>query len=594
MFDSSCSVRPAPLASLFFWCVCLLAFLALPSSHATAQQPTPDLPPLQLERFRPAPGPGDFLNLFGSPVAEHLDWDIGFYFDAADKPLGLAQGGNLGEGSESETVDFQGTLSLMANLGLWDRVEIGLLVPLTLTQSSDNLQSAMLNEPSFRSDALESFGVNDSRLSVKYRILDVLEDAVGLAAVANLYAPLASTNRFVSDEHFSGELLLAVDKFLIEGFGLRLGGNLGYRYRAGDYRVFRSSEINDEILWGVAASLPLAFNRLDFIAELDGAVSIAPAAKTGLDDQEVNMELRGAVRYKLTDRWTITAGVGAGLLEGVGTPATRAIVGLGGYWVTGTEWGYDFDGDGIYGKRDQCPQDAEDYDGFEDFDGCPDPDNDGDGVPDDQDRCDNTPQGVEVGEDGCPDDDLDGDGIPNQYDKCPEDPEDLDRFEDEDGCPDPDNDKDGIPDTADSCPNQPETFNDFMDEDGCPDDPNQKVVVSKDKIIITEPVYFATNKETILKQSFSILEEVARVLQENPRISLVRVEGHTDDRGRDEYNLKLSQRRAESVRRFLLDKGIDRARLEAVGYGETQPIAENETEEGRAKNRRVEFTILEQ
>lgn len=292
--------------------------------------------------------------------------------------------------------------------------------------------------------------------------------------------------------------------------------------------------------------------------------------------------------------WTLTGGISGGMSEGVGTPRVRALIGLGGHWVTGTEWGYDFDGDGIYGKRDLCPQAAEDYDGHEDFDGCPDLDNDGDGINDAEDECDNTPEGISIGEDGCPDDDLDGDGIPNKYDKCPEDPEDRDRFEDGDGCPDIDNDKDGLVDTVDKCPNEPENKNGFLDEDGCPDDPNEKVVIAKNKIIITEPVYFATNKATILDQSFEILDEVARVLSENPQITLVRIEGHTDSRGKDEYNQKLSQKRAESVRKYLIGRGIDRDRLEAVGYGEVQPIADNETQEGRAKNRRVEFTIVEQ
>ena len=289
----------------------------------------------------------------------------------------------------------------------------------------------------------------------------------------------------------------------------------------------------------------------------------------------------------------MTGGLGAGLSSGVGTPDIRVILGLSGHWVTGGSWGYDYDGDGVYGERDLCPNDGEDFDGHEDFDGCPDLDNDGDGVLDRDDQCDNTPEGVEVKDDGCPDDDLDGDGIPNRYDDCPEDLEDRDRFEDSDGCPDPDNDGDGIFDREDNCPNDPEEFNGFLDEDGCPDRPDEKVVISKNKIIITEPVYFATNKDRILDRSKDILDEVARVLAENPQIALVRIEGHTDSRGRDSYNLTLSQRRASAVREYLIKDGIDRDRLEAVGYGETIPIADNETADGRAKNRRVEFTIVE-
>ena len=579
------------LARLFLGLV-LFCVVAAPQEAAAQDETGLDLPPLQLQRFRPAPGPGDILNVYGSPVADHLDWDIGFYFDIADRPLALAAGGdntNFG----AETVDTQATLSLTGNIGIKDMFEFGFLIPVTIYQNSEELQPAQLGDTQVQGTDLPGFGVNDARLSAKYRILDVLEKPLGLAWIVNLYAPTATRNRFTSDEKIGVETRVAADKFLIDGFGLRLAGNLGYRFRAGDPREVGPNIINDEFLWGVGATVPVAFNRVDLLAELNGGVGIAKRDRVQREG-EVNAEAYLGARYKISERWTLTGGISGGMSEGVGTPRIRALVGLGGYWVTGTEWGYDFDGDGIYGKRDKCPQQAEDYDGHEDFDGCPDLDNDGDGINDAEDECDNTPEGVSIGEDGCPDDDLDGDGIPNKYDKCPEDPEDRDRFEDGDGCPDIDNDKDGLVDTVDKCPNEPENKNGFLDEDGCPGDPNEKGVISKNKIIITEPVYFATNKAAILDQSFEILDEVARVLKENPQITLVRIEGHTDSRGKDSYNQKLSQKRAESVRKYLIGRGIDRDRLEAVGYGEAQPIADNETQEGRAKNRRVEFTIVEQ
>lgn len=573
--------------------VCLCGVAVAPEV-VLAQDVKPILPPLQLQRFRPATGPADFLNVYGTPVQDHLDWDIGFYFDVADHPLDVAGGGNSLSSAAQETVDTQATVSLMGSVGLLDKFEVGVLLPITVFQTSDELGPIIINDGELASSTdLPLVAVNDLRLSGKYRILDIMEQKVGLAWIFGLYLPLASNDALTSDDAVAAETMIALDKFVIDGFGLRVGGNVGYRFRAGGTRTFRDSVLKDEVLWGVGASLPLMFDRLDLLAEVDGAISIASRNRSGLREGEVNAELRVAARYKWSDSLTLTAGLGKGLSDGVGTPDVRAIVGLGGYWVTGGEWGYDFDGDGIYGKRDECPRQSEDFDGHEDFDGCPDPDNDGDGIFDDDDTCDNTPEGVEVGEDGCPDNDLDGDGIPNKYDKCPEDPEDRDRFEDGDGCPDPDNDKDGLPDAQDSCPNEPETKNDFLDEDGCPDSPNEKVVVSKNKIIITEPVYFATNKDKILQQSFEILNEVARVLDENPQLRLVRVEGHTDSKGRDAYNQELSQRRAASVRKYLIGKGIARDRLEAIGYGETQPIADNETPEGRAKNRRVEFTIVD-
>ena len=131
--------------------------------------------------------------------------------------------------------------------------------------------------------------------------------------------------------------------------------------------------------------------------------------------------------------------------------------------------GPDRDGDGIADSSDQCPDAPEDYDDFKDDDGCPDPDNDGDGVPDVNDRCPNAPGPRGDGCPRSVGSDRDGDGIADAFDKCPDDPEDKDGFEDADGCPDPDNDKDGILDAKDRCPNDPETYNGYQDEDGCPD-----------------------------------------------------------------------------------------------------------------------------
>jgi outer membrane protein OmpA-like peptidoglycan-associated protein len=214
----------------------------------------------------------------------------------------------------------------------------------------------------------------------------------------------------------------------------------------------------------------------------------------------------------------------------------------------------DTDGDGICDDEDACPTEPEDKDGFQDSDGCPDPDNDQDGIPD-------------------------------VRDKCPNDPEDKDGFQDEDGCPDPDNDKDGILDVNDKCPNDP-----GPPPDGCPKK-YQLVVVTKTKIEIKQTIYFDFDKATIKPISFPLLNEVAQALKDNPQIR-VRIEGHTDSRGNDAYNMNLSQRRAESVKTYLVGQSVAADRMQPQGFGETQPIADNRTEQGRAQNRRVEFIIL--
>lgn len=290
----------------------------------------------------------------------------------------------------------------------------------------------------------------------------------------------------------------------------------------------------------------------------------------------------------------------------------------------------DNDADGIPDTRDKCPNDAEDVDQFEDADGCPDVDNDGDKILDTDDRCPTLPEDYNDNEDddGCPDaaDDNDGDGIANMSDQCPDDPEDLDGFEDDNGCPDPDNDQDGVPDSddacstepedkdgfldedgcpeddndgdgiwdqADRCPNEPEVINGIDDQDGCPDEGAQLVELRGARIEIREKVYFGSGRAVIEQRSHNLLAQVAAILGNHQEIRKLRIEGHTDSAGQEAYNLQLSRLRTESVKQYLMTQGIVDERLEAVGLGETKPIASNKSRRGREMNRRVEFVIVE-
>jgi outer membrane protein OmpA-like peptidoglycan-associated protein len=251
----------------------------------------------------------------------------------------------------------------------------------------------------------------------------------------------------------------------------------------------------------------------------------------------------------------------------------------------------DKDGDGILDKDDQCPLDPEDFDTFEDEDGCPDNDNDNDGIVDQADACMFVAEDVDsfVDDDGCPDLDNDGDGFADINDSCPDKAEDFDGFQDEDGCPDDDNDGDGIADVIDECPGEAEVYNNNKDEDGCPDK-EALAQIDGDQIKLNQKVFFKTAKSDILPQSYPLLNEVATILSENASIR-IRVEGHTDSRGSDSYNKKLSNERASSVRQYLMARGIDPGRIESIGFGEERPIDDNSTESGRANNRRVEIHI---
>lgn len=247
----------------------------------------------------------------------------------------------------------------------------------------------------------------------------------------------------------------------------------------------------------------------------------------------------------------------------------------------------DKDLDGICDDVDLCPDQAEDLDTYEDQDGCPeDQDVDGDGIFDSVDQCVVDPEDRDnyLDEDGCPDEDNDLDGVLDDADKCISEPEDPDGFEDYDGCPEEDNDKDTVPDVDDDCPN----VRGEVSNKGCPKK-YEGVEITETHIRINQKIHFAYNKAVIKKTSYWILNQVAEVLADNPEITLS-IEGHTDSKGSDNYNQKLSSKRAKAVMDFLVTKGgIARSRLVSKGFGESSPIDTNMTEEGRAANRRVEF-----
>jgi outer membrane protein OmpA-like peptidoglycan-associated protein len=257
----------------------------------------------------------------------------------------------------------------------------------------------------------------------------------------------------------------------------------------------------------------------------------------------------------------------------------------------------DSDGDGIPDKYDGDPDRAEDFDGFEDADGIPDLDNDQDGVPDYSDLARNEPEDHDgfQDQDGAPDPDNDGDGILDANDKMPGTDaaiaagiltmEDVDGFQDEDGAPDPDNDGDGILDADDKCPNEAETVNGYQDEDGCPD---SKPAIEVGQAIVLDGVNFASGSSNLTTNSMRILDKAATTLTNNPEIE-VEIRGYTDNTGSYQGNVRISQRRADTVREYMLKHGVAPYRMTTKGYGPESPIAPNSTSDGRAQNRRIEF-----
>ena len=324
--------------------------------------------------------------------------------------------------------------------------------------------------------------------------------------------------------------------------------------------------------------------------------------------------------HEYTDRQRLTTGI---------EPKWRLFAQIG--W-SGVLIDRDRDKDGIFDRRDRCPLTPEDVDGFEDDDGCPDYDNDGDGIPDSLDKCPNQPEDKDNFQDadGCPDVDNDHDGVPDSLDKCPNIPEDLDGFQDRDGCPDYDNDGDGVPDSLDKCPNIPEDLDGFQDADGCPDVDNDldgvpdsldrcpnvagspdnggcpaaeqskpafesqrpKAKEIKRGRVVLRGVTFEQGSAALDPTSYFLLDQVVESLGDWPAIQ-IEIQGHTDNAGNGANLVELSRNRAETVRTYLINRGIAQNRLSAVGKGGADPIADNSTKKGRDLNNRIELRRID-
>jgi OOP family OmpA-OmpF porin len=239
----------------------------------------------------------------------------------------------------------------------------------------------------------------------------------------------------------------------------------------------------------------------------------------------------------------------------------------------------DTDGDGVYDDEDRCPDTPRGA--SVDERGCP-SDSDGDGVLDGIDQCPDTPKGATVDARGCPKD-TDGDGVYDGIDQCPDTPRGA--AVDARGCSN-DDDGDGVANASDKCPNTPKGV--AVDQSGCPKVKRLFQEGEEKEALILQGVTFEFNSATLTRESSQTLDEVAESLVAWPDVD-VEVGGHTDSVGSRDYNVSLSQRRADAVKAYLVGKGIDADRLETKGYGPDEPVATNDTAEGRAQNRRVEL-----
>ncbi len=348
---------------------------------------------------------------------------------------------------------------------------------------------------------------------------------------------------------------------------------------------------------------PLAGDNPDQAFSADG-LWLAGGVGAGLTGEFVRPAIRAAVGFDAMSQ-DFSAGPFVGYVQMIEPDAGSlrpddariAVFGLHGALFPATRSGQpgdpDADRDGVLLPKDGCPTLAEDRDGFEDADGCPENDNDGDTIFDIDDACDQAVEDLDGFEDydGCPESDNDRDGLLDQSDLCPNEAEDIDGTSDEDGCPDADEDQDGVPDAVDRCPGEDETANGLLDGDGCPDEAGLRA--TQTHIITDEHLQFGSDSRVVTPASRELLQKVANFILGHPEYAVIQIQGHADDLGSEDYNLRLSTARALHVKTQLMELGVEERRLFVSAFGEHDPAVRAATDQGRAQNRRVEFQIKE-
>jgi len=523
-------------------------------------QPAGNLP---IDAFRPAMDSRGYLTVNASQVLGHGELSFGLGSLSWGHRLLEFQGDN----GATYTVDDIVTATLVAAVGLKlgpAELEFGASVPLSIMagdRGPDDLGA--LGDPNDdQLYKLDGQGIGNVGLHLKTRFLKSSRPPhVGIGLIASLYLPTATKDAFLGEAKLTPQIMGILDKEFGRERRLRISLNAGMRLRQtttftdagedGADPTMGTITASAEIPFGAGIAYAISKQKFDVVGELIGSVPLGDHA----DYQP--LEAVAGVKLYLARNSFLSLGAGRGLMPAKGAnPDVRAFIGI----VFEPSLG-DRDGDSILDNVDKCPDDPEDFDDFQDEDGCPDLDNDNDRI-------------------------LDVDDL------CPNDPEDYDSFEDEDGCPDTDNDKDMILDVDDKCPNEKETYNNVDDKDGCPDEERGVVKLKESEIITMKPINFKLDSDVIESNSFYILDAVVATMKGNPDISLIEVAGHTDEQGSDAHNLDLSERRAASVVRYLTEHGVEDKRLGSQGYGESIPKIDEHTQRAYAINRRVEFVIL--
>lgn len=557
----------------------MAAAIGLAPSVARAQATT-----FYLDRLRMAGAPDDGIGVWRPQMGEKTRFfgqlGLGFslnplridnYVDDLNREEAIEAAGG-GDPVSSQLITY-----LDAGVEILDRVAFQASFPIIVHQDGNSTSHPGLGID--QATTLKTAAPMDLRLDARAIVFRTEDRAFKLGITGAVFLPTGTETTYAGDRKTAGSLGLAAE-YDMKTFFVTLNTGLAIRPET----TVNELVVGNELTYGVAGYVPLLDGRLRVGAEIYGSIGLTSAKPGPYEGREIGgageldsspLEWLAAGKMFFTESRALYAGLGAGSrLNGGYAPDFRAVGVFGGSFsiadtdVRSPGFRYeiekekDTDGDGYPDVIDLCPEDKEDGKQPKPSDGCPD-------MPD-----------------------RDGDGIPDVVDKCPDVPEDMDGIDDRDGCPEEDADQDGVPDAVDKCPKEPGEISQDPEKNGCPQFVRR--ITGSAEIQIMKQIEFEFDRWVILPKSFPILDEVVRLLRANPEIKHLSIEGHTDNQGTDEYNDKLAQNRADSVKNYLVNKGISTDRLTSKGFGAHRPLTTNDTPEGRARNRRVEFHITKQ
>lgn len=545
--------------SLAMTAVCSLGFISVASAQG-----------FDIQTFSPAQGPDAIFSVEGADTHGHLQPYGALFIDYMNQPLLMGRT----DGTSTPVIENRLAAHLQAGIGLGERFQLGLSLPVFL-----------VNDGQLYGNAISGAGLGRLDMTGKASILSSRSDAVGLGVSADVGLPTGDPERMTGSATVRGHVQALSDVRFSTPLGAGMAGlNLGILFDDVGDSLMEETSILDErsfrtaLTYGLGAQVEVVEDLMSIGAELFGSASLADTSA-----RNSPLEAILGVNFAAADGLEVRAAAGGGLIGGVGSPRFRSFVGVSYRPTIELQERAEPTVEPIV--EGECPAEPEGFTGPYDERGCA-------VTPETFAGCAGLLEDWEGGVDrwGCPIIDQDGDGVLDWNDQCPDEPMIFIDGAAQDGCPNLDVDGDGIANIEDHCPLEPG----LRIYDGCP--PEQEMATrGTDQIELRDRVYFQSDRAIIKEESYDLLEQVAWVLRENPDILLIEVAGHTDSRGDADYNMMLSDERAKAVREFLIDRGgIRPSRIDARGYGETELLTDGDSDEDHARNRRVEFRILEQ